>query len=113
MIIVNLLVANKVQGDAVTDVVLKNKFSLNVFGNDYDSYHMNSGGIIVHTKTYVIQFVTKSMLFSEIEASLRGEFPETDFYICATPIVHMVINLHDKIKQRVIGLKLIEEKFDG
>lgn len=112
MIIINLLVANKEQGDAVTDLVLKNKFSLTVFGNVYDSYHLSSAGRTVHTKTYVIQFVTKSMLFSEIEASLRNEFPETDFYICATPIVHMVINLHNKIKQRVIGLKLIEPEIE-
>ena len=50
------------------------------------------------------------MLFSEIEASLKKEFPQTDFYICATPIVHMAINLHNKIKERVFGIKMMEKQ---
>ncbi len=64
----------------------------------------------MHTEVYVIQFVTKSMLFNEIEASLKKEFPQTDFYICATPVVHMAINLYDKIKKRVIGINSMEEE---
>ncbi len=106
MIIVKLLVAGKEQGDAVANSVLKNKFTLNVFGSAFDSCHLTSVHTTVQTKVYVIQFVTKSMFFSEIEASLKKEFPQTDFYICATPVVHMAINLHDKIKKRVIGLHL-------
>lgn len=106
MIIVKLLVAGKEQGDAVAKSVLKNKFTLNVFGSTFDSYHFNSEQTTVQTKVYVIQFVTKSMLFNEIEISLKKEFPQTDFYICATPVVHMAINLHDKIKKRVVGLHL-------
>jgi len=106
MIIVKLLVAGKEQGDAVAASVLKNKFTLNVFGSAFDSFHLTSEHTTGQTQVYVIQFVTKSMLFSEIEASLKKEFPQTDFYICATPVVHMAINLHDKIKKRVIGLHL-------
>lgn len=113
MIIVKLLVAGKAQGDAVANSVLKNKFTLNVFGNSFDSCHINSAHTTVHTQVYVIQFVTKSMLFSEMEESLKKEFPQTDFYICATPIVHMAINLHDKIKKRVIGLNLMEHDIDN
>ena len=110
MIIIKLLVAGKEQGDAVANSVLKNKFTLNVFGSAFDSCHLSSEHTTVHTKVYVIQFVTKSMLFGEIEVSLKKEFPQTDFYICATPIVHIAINLHDKIKKRVIGLNLIDEE---
>ena len=90
--------------------ILKNKFTLNVFSSSFDSYHLNSVSAIEHTKVYVIQFVTKSLLFNEIEESLKKEFPQTDFYICATPIVHMAIKLHDKIKQEVIGIKLMENE---
>lgn len=110
MIIVKLLVGDKEQGDAVANSILKNKFTLNVFGSFFDSYHLNSVNSIEHTKVYVIQFVTKSLLFNEIEESLKKEFPQTDFYICATPIVHMAINLHNKIKERVIGIKLMEKE---
>ena len=110
MIIIKLLVAGKEQGDAVANIILKNKFTLDVFGNALDSYHLNSSHIKVHTEVYFIQFVTKSMLFGEIEECLKKEFPGMDFYICATPIVHMAIALHHKIKNRVTGLSLTEEE---
>jgi hypothetical protein len=48
-------------------------------------------------------------LFSEIEASLKMGFPNTDFSISATPIVHIGINLHTKIKKGVIGMSLHED----
>ncbi|MFM9909096.1 MAG: hypothetical protein ACKVOW_07100 [Chitinophagaceae bacterium] len=110
MIIVKLLVGDKKQGDAVANSILKNKFTLNVFGNSFDSYHLNSSITKEYSEVYIIQFVTKSMLFNEIEVSLKKEFPQTDFYICATPVVHMAINLHDKIRKRVIGANLIKEE---
>lgn len=110
MIIVKLLAGDKEQGDAVAKSILKNKFTLNVFGNFFDSYHLTASGTKEQTEVYIIQFVTKSLLFNEIEASLKKEFPQTDFYICATPIVHMAINLHDKIRERLIGTNLIREE---
>ena len=110
MIIVKLLVGDKELGDVVANSILKNKFTLNVFGSSFDSYHLGSVNVKEHSEVYVIQFVTKSLLFNEIEASLKKEFPKTDFYICATPIVHMAINLHDKIRKRVIGANLIKEE---
>lgn len=110
MISIKLLVGNKEQGDAVANSILRNQFTLNVFSSSFDSYHLNSANATAHTQVYVIQFVKKSLLFNEIEASLKKEFPQTDFYICATPIAHMAINLHNKIKERVIGIKLIEKE---
>ncbi len=110
MIIVKLLVAGKEQGNLVANCILRNKFTLNVFGSTFDSFHLTSLNTKEQTEVYVIQFVTKSLLFNEIDESLKKEFPQTDFYICATPIVHMAINLHDKIRERVIGANLIKEK---
>ncbi len=48
MIIIKLLVAGKQQGDAVANSVLKNKFTLNVFGSAFDSCKLNSA----HTSAY-------------------------------------------------------------
>jgi hypothetical protein len=110
MIIVKLLVANKEQGNLVATSVLKNKFTLNVFGSSFESFHLTSSNTKEQTEVYVIQFVTKSLLFNEIEESLKKEFPHTDFYICATPIVHIAVNLHDKIRERVIGANLGKEE---
>ena len=109
MVIVKLAVGNKEEGDVVVNSLLKNKFTLNVFASAFDSYHLNSANTTVHTQVYVIQFLTKSLLYSEIEASLKKEFPQTDFYMCATPIVHIAVNLHEKIKNRVIKIHEIDE----
>ena len=113
MIIVKLLVGDKESGNAVASCILKNKFTLNVFGSSFDSIHLTSSNTKEQTEVYVIQFVTKSLLFNEIEATLKSEFPQTDFYICATPIVHMAINLHDKIRKRVTGANLIKEETEN
>ena len=113
MIIVKLLVASKEQGNLVATSILKDKFTLNVFGSSFDSFHLTSSNTKEQTEVYVIQFVTKSLLFNEIEESLKKEFPQTDFYICATPIVHMAINLHDKIRERVIGATLSKEETEA
>jgi hypothetical protein len=110
MIIVKLAVGNKYEGDRVADSLLKHNFTLNVFASAFDSYHLNSSQSTVQTQVYVIQFLTKSMLYSKIEATLKKQFPETDFYMCATPIVHMSINLHEKIKNRVIKIHENDEE---
>lgn len=109
MIIVKLLVANKEQASVVAGSILKNKFTLNVFSSSFDSFHVTSSNTIEQTAVYVIQFVTKSLLFTEMEETLKKEFPKTEFNICATPIVHMAVNLHDKVKEKVIGPTLIKE----
>jgi len=113
MIIVKLAVGNKEEEIAVSNSLLKNKFTLNVFASPFDSYYLSSAQTTVHTRVYVIQFLTKSMLYSEIEAYLKNEFPQTDFYMCAIPIVHMAVNLHDKIKNRVIKIHEIDDEIEG
>lgn len=114
MIILNLIVSSKEQIDAIVNSILRNKFAIQVVvGNAVDSYLFNTSCIKEHTVAYPIQFVTKSMLFSEIEASLKKEFPQTDFYICATPIVLMAINFHNKIKKRVVGSNLIGKETEN
>lgn len=104
MIIVSLLVTDKEQGQDVADSILRNKFSLNVFGNYFDFFHQEKLQKKEGSQAYVLQFVTKSLLFHKIEATLKQEFPQTDFSICATPLVHIAFSLHDKIKKRVIGI---------
>lgn len=105
MIIVSLLVSDKEYGKAVADCIVKNKFSLNVFGNYYDYFDHKNAGSNDNEKVYVLQFVTKSILFSEIEETLKAEFPTADLTICATPLALIAFNLHDRIKKKVIGIR--------
>lgn len=113
MIIVKLLVPDKLQGDIFAKSLLDKKYTLNVFGNHFESYYLNSLGVQEHRNVYVIQFLTKSMLFNEIEEGLKHEFPTIDFSICATPVVHLAVQLHDKIRQRVNGRNLIDEETEN
>ena len=105
--------SGKEQGSLVAESILKNKFTHTVFGSSFDSFHLTSLNTREQTEVYVIQFVTKSSLFNEIEESIKKEFPQTDFYVCTTPIVHMAVNLHDKIRERVIGATLIKEETEA
>ncbi len=109
MIIVKLIVADKNLVNAVTESILQNKFSVHVFVNTFESYLLSPSQVMACTELYAIQFVSKSVLFTKLEASLKKEFPAVNFYICATPIVHISINLHNKIKRRVVGLVTKEE----
>ena len=111
MIILNLIVSAKEQIDAIVNCLLKNKFALHVVvGDAIDSYPLNSSGIKMHSVVYTIQFATKSLLFSEIEASLKKEFPDIDFYSYAAPIVHINTAFYDKIKNRVTGLNFLDKE---
>ncbi len=107
MVIVNILVEDKEQGDSVAMIILKSKFTLNVFGNVFDSFRLNATGVPEKTSVYVIQFLTKSMLYNDIESTLAKEFPHVSFSICATPIVHISINLHNMIREKVSGIEII------
>ncbi len=111
MIIFNLNVSSKEQIDAIINSILKNKFAIRVdISIPFDSYHLNSFCIKVHALTYLIQFVTKSLVFSEIETTLRNDFPGINFHMYATPVVHIAGHSYDEIKTKVTGLNLIEEK---
>ena len=58
MIIIKLLVSGKEQGNLLAVSILRNKFTLTVFGSSFDSFHLTSSDIKEQTEVYVIQFVT-------------------------------------------------------
>ncbi len=108
------MVSNKEEADAVVNTILKNRFAINVVvGHAVDSYHLNSSDIKVHAEVYTIRFATKSLLFTEIEASLRKDFPDIGFHIYATPIVHIATPIYNEIKSKVTGSNLIEEETEN
>ena len=80
------MVSNREQADALVNSILKNKLAINVVGSAVDFYYLNPSDIKVHSLVYSIQFATKSLLFDEIETSLKKEFPKMDFYTYATPL---------------------------
>ena len=111
MIILNLIVSAKEEIDDIVNSILKSKFALDVVvGDAINSYHLDSLGIKVHSVVYNIQFATKSLLFEEIEASIKKEFPGTDFYIYANPIVHINAPFYDNIKNQVTGVNFTDKE---
>lgn len=111
MIILNLVVFNKEQVNDVVSNVLKSKWALNVIvGNAMDSYYLEGSIVKNHPGAKIIQFATKSLLFSEIDITLKKEFPSMDFIIYAAPAVHVDIVYYDKIKNGIPGLILLEKE---
>ena len=105
MIIFNLIIPNKEQADAVVDSILKNRFAINVLVDcGVNSYHVNSSNVKVIAEVYTIRFASKSLLFKEIEESLKSEFPDVDFFMMANPIVHISAQFYNKIKSDVTGI---------
>ncbi len=105
MITLNLVIFEKENIDDIVNSILKNKFALQLMvGDALDSYHLDPLGIKIHSVSYTIQFATKSLLFEEIEASLKKEFPGTNFYIFANPIIHMNEPFYNSIKNLVTGV---------
>lgn len=105
MIVFNLIVYSKDQIDEIVSSILKNKFALQVVVIDaLDSYHLDSQNQKTHSQVYNIQFVTKSLLFKEIEATLDKEFPGTNFQLFANLILHINAPLYDNILNRVTGV---------
>ena len=111
MIILTLVVFNKEQINEVVNKVLKNKWALNVFvGHAMDSYYMAEATVQSHSGVHLIQFATKSLLFTEIETTLQKEFPAMDFFIYAAPVVHVDTLYYEKIKNGIPGLTLLEKE---
>lgn len=108
MIILTLVVFNKEQINEVVNKVLKNKWALNVFvGHAVDSYSMAEATVQNNSGVHLIQFATKSLLFTEIETTLQKEFPVMDFNIYAAPAVHVDTLYYERIKNGIPGLALL------
>lgn len=111
MIIVNLVVFSKEQVNNVVSKALKNKWTLNVIvSNAVDSYYMDESTIKNHSGAHIVQFATKSLLFSEIESTLIKELPGMYFIMYAAPAVHIDTVYYDIIKKEVSGITLLEKE---
>ena len=110
MIILNLIVFKKEQINDVVNSILKSKWALKVIvGNAMDYYYMDDSSVKNHSWAYPIQFVTKSLLVSEMETTLKIDFPGMDFIIYAPPAVHIDAVYYDKIKNGVTGFAFLEK----
>lgn len=102
MILLNLVTSNKAQIETIVNLLLKHKFATNVIvSNPETAYFSTNETEIEHTEVYKLQFATKALLFSEIEAALAKEFPHKEFYIYATPIVQTTTRVFDRIQDNV------------
>lgn len=80
MILLNLLTSNQEQIDKIIHLLLKNKFATTVIlGNPEKAYSIGAENEVEHSTVYKLQFATKSLLFSEIEASWPGNFRTRNF----------------------------------
>lgn len=111
MILLNLIISNKEQLDAITSIILSHKFATNVIvSNPEQAFYLNSEGVQEQTVVYKLQFATKTLLFSEIEALLTKEFPHKEFYMYATPIVQTTTRFFDRLRNSIKALNILPGK---
>lgn len=111
MILLNLIISNKEQLDAITDIILRHKFATSVIvGNPEHVFFLNPEGEREQTIVYKLQFATKTLLFNEIETLLAGEFPNKEFYMYATPIVQTTTRFFDRLRNSLKALSILPAK---
>lgn len=111
MVLLNLITSNKEQLEAIVAIILTHKFATSVIvGNPDQAFYLNPEGVIEYSAAYKLQFATKSLLFSEIEALLAKEFPNKEFYMYATPIVQTTNRFFDRLKNSVKALNILSKK---
>jgi hypothetical protein len=111
MVLLNLIISNKEQLDAIIGIILTHKFATSVIvGSPEQASYMNPEGVQEQGLVYKLQFATKSLLFSEIETLLSKEFPNKEFYMYATPIVQTTTRFFDRLKNSVKALNIFPGK---
>jgi hypothetical protein len=104
MIILNLIVSGKEEGEAMTRYLLKTKYAVQVIlGNPSTLIEIDASGAEVCTDINNILLATKSVLFNELNENLKKEFPQANFCMYAAPAIHISTPLYDRIRSTVPG----------
>lgn len=104
MIILNLIVPGKEQAEAMSSFLLKAKYAVQVVLTKPSTLiKSDASGTEVCTDITILQFISKSVLFNEIDESLKKEFPQVDFCMYAAPAIHINSPYYDLVRSTVPG----------
>ena len=88
----------------MSSYLLQAKYAVQVvLAKPSNLFELDSAGAEVCTDINKLQFVTKSILFNEIDENLKKEFPQADFCMYAAPAIHINSPYYDMVRSTVPG----------
>jgi hypothetical protein len=98
MIVLNIITKNVSEIEAIMKEIIINRFAQSV-QLDHEVKHILIGEKLNEVKTPKISFITKALLYNEIETFLHHKFPTTDFMIYSIPITQMNREHSSKLRE--------------
>ncbi len=98
MIVLNIITKNISEIETIMKEIITNRFAQSV-QLDHEVKHILINGKLSELKTPKISFITKALLYNEIETFLHHKFPTTDFMIYSIPISQMNLEHSNKLRE--------------
>ncbi|GAA4350483.1 hypothetical protein GCM10023185_08240 [Hymenobacter saemangeumensis] len=104
MILFNLLTLNAQHAQAATHLLLTERLATDVFVDEAIANHrLTPAGTVGTQPRYRVIFLTKALLYRQIESLLNQEFPNNDFRIYTTAVTHV----NDAEAEQIRALRLV------
>ena len=103
MILFNLLTLEAAHATAVTDLLLREQLATDIFVDEaIANYHRDeTTNAVVTQQLYRVIFLTKAMLYRDIEKLLATTFPGNDFRYYATAVTQVDDREADRVRSLV------------
>ncbi len=97
MIIFNILVNNTDKAKAISDYVMSEKYALHIHIDN------NNDLCMPDTKALNIRlyFITKALLYTEIENNIKHHYYSEDMIMYATPISHINAEFDEQLRSNI------------
>ena len=104
MIILTVIVPEKEQAEIMSRYLLKAKYAVQVVLTKTSSrIELDASGAEVCIDVITLQFVTKGVLFNELDESLKNEFPHVDFCMYAAPAIYVNSPYYELVRSTIPG----------
>lgn len=101
MIIFNLLTPTRKQAERACELILRKKFALHCFIDEAIDEYVLDENEVVHIQLVRVIFITKAMLFNDIENSINEVFVGNDFRYYATPVTQVDNNEAKRMRKEL------------
>ncbi len=103
MVLFNLLTLDSAHAQAITELILREHLATDVFVDEaIANYRFDPAtAAITYQPLYRVIFLTKAMLYRDIEHQLLTQFPNNDFRYYTTAVTQVDDREADRIRQLV------------
>lgn len=106
MIVFNLITKHHSLAKLAAEKVLKEKMAMNVFIDEEITELSIMNDKLNEGKSYRLIFLTKGMLFDDIEFLLNEFIPENDFRYYSTPVTQISNDLASNMRKSLINQRV-------